>query len=151
MLLDQPRYQMTAGRLCDVVHGPARSLLAHGVKQGQMLQYQIGGADEVDQAGDLVNPDLPQLINQAQALVRGPEQAACLEVALEGEVEDRVHLLRRQPVERKPALLIRAGALEGGERPGSSLDEAGRAQQILLHRGTNLLLDFVVAGANERV
>ena len=62
----------------------------------QHLQARISFQQRRTSAGAL---DAIQIGGERQAFLRGAEQAARLEVALEGEVEHGVEVLRRKPVE----------------------------------------------------
>jgi hypothetical protein len=106
---------------------------------------------EVDQAGELVDLDRAQALDQVAAALGRAEQAAGLEVALEREVEHRVELLRRQVVHRELAVVAGGRLLERGERPRGGLDQADRAAQVRLHRRAHLLAHRVVVVADERV
>jgi len=54
----------------------------------QMLERGRGGHPEVDQAGQLIDPDSLQSLNHREAGFDRPEQAAVSKYPLEGMVQD---------------------------------------------------------------
>ncbi len=73
----------------------------------QVCEDLVGRHAEVDQAGDLVDANVPHALDEAAARIEAPEQAARGVVALERVVEQRVHLFGREIVGIELALRVR--------------------------------------------
>ena len=101
----------------------------------QAVQHHRRGDAIVDQAGDLGHADLAQGCDPRLGIVHSPEQAAVIEIAQEGEIEDALHLVRVQvrQVQRHRVGDAR-GLLEGREGPGILLDQRGGGAKVFLHR-----------------
>src|SRR5919109_1108747 len=128
-------------------------LLADAVQIHEMREHFIGRHAEVDQTRDLVHARLTKPLREVEAPLRSSKQPTRLEVALEREVEQGLHVLWRQRVEfisGQPRLGLAPGAPRG-PCPSEPFDQAHRAAQVLLHRLPHRLAYGRVVNPNERV
>ena len=102
----------------------------------------------VDQAGDLVHADALELFCPRDGIVDRAEQAAVVEVPLEGEIQDGIQFLGLKPVKLQVKGVVHAfGPLERREGPGVLLDQPCGGTQIGLHRPARDLARVIPAVA----
>src|SRR5438445_12137877 len=108
---------------------------------------------EVDQTRYLIHIDCLEPLEHPAASVRAAKEPAGLEVALEREREQCLHVLPAQALEFIPRRRRRTSPLPAVRRPcsGEVLDKADRAPQILDHRPPHDLPDAIVVFSDERV
>ena len=113
----------------------------------QPLHHLLGRDTVINQAGDLGHPDFLEAFNAGDAILHGSEQTGILKIAMEGEIEDRFHLLagKRCQIDLH-RVFDTGGFFERGEGPGALFDQPCGRAQIILHRFTrHIPRQFTVA------
>src|SRR5919106_4043797 len=105
----------------------------------------------MEETGYLVDTRLPQAVHELEASRRCPKEPAGLEVALEGKIEQRLHVPRRELVEFIAGHTRFTCAAARAPSSREALDQADRASEILRHRFAHRFANDLLVVADERV